>query len=121
MKTEEKALVILAKRIQELRKHHGWSQPELGKKIGTSGAIVGRYERGEVTPSIEVARKMAKVFDVTVDYLISGRDIPDILKDRDMLNRWQNLEELPSEDKDHIIYVVDGLIRDAKARKTYTS
>ncbi|MCP4666601.1 MAG: helix-turn-helix transcriptional regulator [Deltaproteobacteria bacterium] len=121
MKTQEKAISVLAKRIYELRKKRGWSQPELGKKIGTSGAIIGRYERGEISPSIEVARKLADLFEVTTDYLISGRDMPDILKDRDMLNRWQNLEELPSEDKDHIIYVVDGLIRDAKARKTYTS
>ena len=121
MKTEEKALVILAKRIQELRKQRGWSQPELGKKIGTSGAIVGRYERGEVTPSIEVARKMAKVFDVTVDYLINERDIPEILSDREMLDRWQDMQQLSEDDRAHVLSVIDGFIRDAKTRKTYTS
>ncbi|NOZ95401.1 MAG: helix-turn-helix transcriptional regulator, partial [Acidobacteria bacterium] len=46
-------------KILELRKKQGWSQPQLGKMIGTSGAIIGRYERGEITPSIEVARKLA--------------------------------------------------------------
>ncbi len=120
MKTKEKASSIFGKRVQELRKQRGWSQPELGRKVGTSATIIGRYERGDMTPSIEVARKLADVFNVTVDHLISDRDIPAILGDQEMLNRWQNLEELPPEDKDHIIYVVDGLIRDAKTRKAYT-
>ncbi|MFO8010200.1 MAG: helix-turn-helix transcriptional regulator [Dehalococcoidia bacterium] len=93
----------------------------MGKKVDTSGAIVGRYELGRMTPSIEVARKFAKLFGVTLDYLIGEQDMPAILKVREMLDRWQNLEELPAEDKDHIIYLVDGLIRDAKARKTYKS
>ncbi len=43
---------IFAGRLLALRKQRGWSQPELAKKIGISGAIIGRYERGEITPSI---------------------------------------------------------------------
>lgn len=89
--------------------------------IGTSGQIVGRYELGQMTPSIEVARKFAKVFGVTLDYLVGEQDMPAILKDREMLDRWQDIEELPPEDKDHIIYLVDGLIRDAKSSETYKS
>lgn len=121
MKTQEKAISVLAKRIYELRKKRGWSQPELGKKIGTSGAIIGRYERGEISPSIEVARKLADVLEVTTDYLISGRDIPEILKDRAMMDRWQDLQQLSENDKAHVLSVIDGFIRDAKTRKTYTS
>ena len=48
---------VFAKRLHDLRRLKGWSQPEVGKLIGTSGAIIGRYERGEMTPSIEVAKK----------------------------------------------------------------
>ncbi|WP_447768472.1 helix-turn-helix domain-containing protein [Sphingobacterium faecium] len=33
----------------------------------TSGDIIGRYERDEVTPSAEVASKVADVLDVSVD------------------------------------------------------
>jgi transcriptional regulator with XRE-family HTH domain len=46
-----------------------------------------------MTPSIEVARKLAEVFAVTLDYLISDKEAPDTLKDRRMLARWQNLGE----------------------------
>ncbi len=118
---KQKGISVFPNRILDLRKERGWSQPELGKKIGTSGLLIGRYERGEVTPSIEVARKLARAFGVTVDYLINEQDIPDILKDREMLDRWQNLEELSQEDKERILSVVDSFLRDAKTRKAYSA
>jgi len=61
MATEE---TIFAGRLLALRKERGWSQPELGKKVGTSGAIIGRYERGEITPSIGVAQKLALFWSI---------------------------------------------------------
>ena len=106
-------------KILQLRKEKGWSQPELGKAIGTSGAIVGRYERGEITPSIDVARKLADAFEVTVDFLVSERQLPEILRDREMLERWKALADVPDADRKRILYMVDGLIRDAKARQAY--
>ena len=112
---------LFAKRVFELRKERGWSQPELGKRLGTSGAIIGRYERGEMTPSIEVARKLAEIFEVTVDYLVSDRDVNRLLRDQEMVERWRTLDGLPAEDRSRILYVVDGLIRDAEARRAYSA
>lgn len=31
--------------------------------------VIGRYERGEMVPSVEVAKKLADAFDTTLDYL----------------------------------------------------
>ena len=42
-----------------------------------------------------------------------------MLKEREMLARWRNLEELPPEDKEHILSVVDSFIRDVKTREAY--
>ncbi len=33
--------------------------------IGTCGPVLGRYERGERTPSVEVAKKLAQAFGNT--------------------------------------------------------
>ena len=107
-------------RVLSLRKAQGWSQPELGKRIGTSGAIIGRYERGEMTPSIDVACKLADVLGVTLDYLLRDSGIPAALQDREMVERWEALNTLNPEDRERILFVVDGLIRDAKARETYS-
>lgn len=106
-------------RLLQLRKQRGWSQPELARRIGTSGDIIGRYERGEMTPSVQVARRIARVLDVTLDYLIGEHDLPEALKDPAMLDRWKALEEIPTEDRDRILYLVDGLIRDARTRRAY--
>lgn len=108
-----------ARRIHELRKKMGWSQAELAGKISTSAAIIGRYERGEMTPSIEVAHKVARTFEVTLDYLLADGDVPNILQDSRMMERWRALDALPAEDRERILYVVDGLIRDAQARQAY--
>lgn len=57
-----------------LHKAKKLSQGELGKKVGTSGDIIGRYERGEVTPSIDVAAKIADALEVSLDFLIGKVD-----------------------------------------------
>ncbi len=43
---------IFASRLLALRRERGRSQPALGKQVGTSGAIIDRYERSEIAPSI---------------------------------------------------------------------
>ena len=106
-------------RLLALRKQHGWSQPELGKQVGTSGAIIGRYERSEITPSIEVAKKLADVFGVTLDFLVGDKVVPNILQDQKMLARWQEIDALETAEQERILSVIDSLIRDAKARQAY--
>ena len=108
------------RRLLTLRKQKSWSQPELGKKTGTSGAIIGRYERSEITPSIDVAKKLANAFGVTLDYLVDDKpDLPDILRDQAMLIRWQAIDSLDAPEQERILSVVDSLVRDAQARQTY--
>ena len=115
----ETALTPFAKRLFELRKARNWSQPELATKVGTSGPIIGRYERGEMTPSVQVARNLAEVLGVTLDFLCNEGGVPDVLQDKGMLDRLNALASVPGADREHILYVIDGLIRDAKARMTY--
>ncbi len=71
--------------------------------------------------SYEVARKLAEIFEVTVDYLVSDRDVNRLLRDQEMVERWRTLDDLPADDRSRILYVVDGLIRDAKARRAYSA
>ncbi len=45
------------------------SQDEVAKKLDVHGAVIGRYERDEVKPSIEVAVAIAEALEVSLDYL----------------------------------------------------
>lgn len=113
--------MAIGDRIQALRKQHGWSQQQLAKRIGTSGPIVGRYERGEMTPSVEVAKKVAEAFAVTLDFLVDDTGSAVNIKDRLMLQRMMDIEALDTEDKKTIVHVLDSLLRDAKAKKAYSA
>jgi transcriptional regulator with XRE-family HTH domain len=113
--------MAIGDKIQALRKQHGWSQQQLAKMIGTSGPIVGRYERGEMTPSVEVAKKLADTFDVTLDFLVDDTGKTAEIKDKAMLQRIMEIQALDSEDQKTIVHVLDSLLRDAKAKKAYAS
>jgi len=109
----------IGERIIRLRKDKGWSQNELAKMLGTSGPIIGRYERNEMVPSVEVAKNLADAFETTLDYLVDETGKQAEIKDKAMLNRVVEIEHLDQEDKKTILQVIDSLLRDAKAKKAY--
>jgi transcriptional regulator with XRE-family HTH domain len=108
-------------KILMLRKKQGWSQQQLAKMVGTSGPIIGRYERGEMVPSVEVAKKLADIFAVTLDYLVDDTGKTVEIKDKAMLQRIIEIEALEQEDKKTIVHVIDSLLRDAKTKKAYAT
>lgn len=61
---------IVAKNIIDLRKKNKLTQTELAEKLNYSDNAVSRWERGEVTPSLETLEQMSKVFDVPLSSLI---------------------------------------------------
>jgi transcriptional regulator with XRE-family HTH domain len=46
--------MLFGERLLSIRKAKKSSQEELAKAIGVHAPVIGRYERGEVKPSIEV-------------------------------------------------------------------
>jgi transcriptional regulator with XRE-family HTH domain len=109
--------MTFGERIVMIRKQLKLSQEELAKQVGTSAPIIGRYERNEIKPSIETAKKIADELGVTVDYLI-GRSSKMIL-DKKLLDRMEDIEALPKEDKDKIYYFIDMAIAYNKTKKAF--
>ena len=62
--------MAFADRLAFARKQKKIKQSDLGKTIGTSGDIIGKYEHGENVLSIDVATKIADALGVTLDYLV---------------------------------------------------
>lgn len=105
--------MTLGKQITKLRKQKKLSQNDLGKKIGTSGDIIGRYERDEVKPSIEVASKIADMLEVSLDFLIGKLKVE---VDQLLLKRVIEVQQMEEEDKNHILYTLDALIKNVKLK-----
>jgi len=97
--------MILAQRLVDLRKNKGFNRDELGKLVGTSGAVVGRYERSEITPSVEIAKKMADALEVSLDYLIGATDF---MIDSKMQYRLELLDKISVDEKNRILHVMDS-------------
>ena len=57
----------LYNRLKELRARKNINQQELGQLVGASRQTISLIERGDYSPSVTLAIKIAKVFDVTVE------------------------------------------------------
>jgi transcriptional regulator with XRE-family HTH domain len=101
-------------RLAFARKQKKMTQGELGKKVGTSGDIIGKYERGENIPSIDVAAKMAEALGVTLDYLVKDGEYEQI--DNEMLKLLKEVQGLDEENRAHIFATINAFIKAAKLK-----
>jgi len=100
-------MLDIGSKISELRKAKKWSQEDLAKEVGSSRVMIGNYER-------DIILKIAKVFDVSVDYLVGEGQLSTY--DKEVLKRIEDIEHLPEEDKNHLFYVIDNLIKAVKLK-----
>lgn len=57
----------LYNRLKEYRAKIDVNQQEMGKLVGVSRQTISQIERGDYSPSVTLALKIAKVFDVPVE------------------------------------------------------
>ena len=62
-------------KLQQLRKGKGLTQEELARQIYVSRTAVSKWESGRGFPNIESLKALAKVFEVSLDALLSGEEI----------------------------------------------
>ncbi len=54
-------------RLRVLRAERGWSQAELGGRLGVSRQAVNAIETGKHDPSLPLAFKLAKLFQLRIE------------------------------------------------------
>ena len=64
----------LADRIAQLRKQFGFSQEELGEKLGVSRQAVSKWESGQAVPELEKLREISRIFHISLDELLQEQD-----------------------------------------------
>ncbi|MDD4350966.1 MAG: helix-turn-helix transcriptional regulator [Clostridia bacterium] len=62
--------ITIANNLTYLRKKHNFTQLELAEKINYSDNAISRWERGEVTPGIEILQLIAKFYSISVNDLL---------------------------------------------------
>lgn len=59
--------------IAELRKEQGWTQMQLGERLGVSNKTISRWENGNYMPDLAVLPELAELLAVSVNELIAGQ------------------------------------------------
>ena len=60
--------------IEQLRKQSNMSQEQLAELLGISRQTVSEWERGIAYPSVEKLLFLSKIFNVSLDYIITGKE-----------------------------------------------
>ncbi len=66
----------ISEKIQILRRDREWSQDELAEKLEVSRQSVSKWESGKALPDSEKILALAKLFDVSTDFLLRDEQEP---------------------------------------------
>jgi len=80
-------IMELGDNVTLIRKKKGLSQADLGKLIGTSNDVIGRYGIGDINPSIDVVTNIAEALEVSLDYLVGKTKI---VMDKETVDRLKD-------------------------------
>lgn len=90
----------LGEKLKALRTAKKMSQKELAERIGIAKSVISFYESGDRFPSYDVLIKIARIFNVTTDYLL------DVERERTV-----DVSGLSEEDIAAVTTVIDALKR----------
>ena len=77
-----------------------------------NNSIYSNVERGENTPSIDVASKIAEALGDTLDYLVKDGEYQEV--DKETLKRLNDIQKLSTEQKSHVFALLDAFIKQTK-------
>ena len=78
----------IGNKIQELRKQNNLSQEQLAEKLNVARQTISKWELGETSPDLSEAKKISKIFNVSLDDL-TNNDIKNVL-----ISKISNTEKL---------------------------
>ena len=107
-------------RLKRLRTERGLSQTELGSLVDLHYNHIGRYERSESRPSGDALKRLADALGVTTDFLVQGAEDQAAkarLADRELLRQFQQVEQLPDDDKALVKTFLDAFITKRQLQK----
>lgn len=105
--------MTLGERVKRLRTDRGWSQAQLGQKLGIHQKQVSGYERDIHVPATDLLVRLAEALDVSLDYLVSGGDGEKQridVADRELIRHMEAVDKLPERDKEAVKAVMESFI-----------
>lgn len=125
MKNEVSRLQEFKDRLKMLRKEKKLTQVKLGEMLNYGYTAIANYESGRNQPSIPDLKKIASIFDVSLDYLLGVNDIrhPYMVDDDSIeFNRFQTYyAQLSKNSREELLMYMQWLLdRDAMRKEENT-
>jgi transcriptional regulator with XRE-family HTH domain len=102
----------LGDRVAKLRRAKGWNQSDLAARVDCKPSQISKYERNASEPSLSTLTRLAAIFGVSTDYLLTGREAPHAGPDR-LVTLWPVLERLPRGLRNEIADFLNTVLRAA--------
>ena len=100
----------IANRLLQLRKERGLSQEDLADQLGISRQAVSKWERAEASPDTDNLICLAKLYNVSLDYLLQTEDSIETIKTEQI--KKEEVKIVVDEDakKPKVLNMLSGLI-----------
>ena len=85
--------MTLREKLIVLRDKAGISQMELAHQLGVSRQAVSRWESGDATPSMDKLKALAKIYNVSLDWLCNDGDRDETTKGKPRENQGRTIQK----------------------------
>lgn len=114
--------MTIGEKIKALRKKRGWSQTELGERVGIKPQNISKYEKNKTVPRESTLQVFAEVFQMPLSeftQLVTPIDIPDL--DPEIAEYMRAIPTLDEEDQAAIKRLLKALVTAKKAQNLFAS
>ncbi len=114
----------LGEKIRSLRKERGWSQAELGERVGIPGQHVSRYETGKIQPRKKTLVALAKALEVPLEVLEEANVQKGALhniEDPELLEYVEMIGTLEPEDQEAVKRMLRAMVSHKRAQALFAS
>ena len=97
--------------IQQSRKARGFTQKDLGDRIGVSDKTISKWENGNSIPDTSILNELCATLDINVNELLSGEKLtPEIYSMKAEENMMNLLEDNQKQQRSTILPLAAGVI-----------
>ena len=100
---------MFAENLKNLRKAKGLTQVQFAQIFQISSGTIAMWETGKRMPDTETLKRIAKYFDVSLDYLL---DAPADETPEEIIILNRNAKKLSQEQQKTLIDVVRGMLKE---------
>ncbi len=113
--------MTFGEKLRQLRKRKKLTQEQMAELIEVHESHVGRYEKDLSSPTAQVLIRIAKLFNVSTDYLLfDDRNDPSTslkISDNELFAQFQEVDKMDEEKRELIKRIISMAINEDKIKK----